>query len=92
LLDLAAIDGLTYIQAIDFYFVRNMETATLSSKFQVSIPKAVRERMGLTAGQQFLFIPRGDTLVLVPKRDLAGLRGSVQGADTSGTRDREDRY
>lgn len=68
-----------------------MYAATLSSKFQVSIPKAIRERMGLTAGQRFVFIPKGDTLVLVPRRDLADLRGSLRGADTSDIRDRQDR-
>lgn len=68
-----------------------MYSATLSSKFQVSIPKAIRDRMGLTAGQQFLFIPKGDTLVLVPKRDLADLRGALRGADTDNVRDRQDR-
>jgi AbrB family looped-hinge helix DNA binding protein len=68
-----------------------MYAATLSSKFQVSIPKAIRERMGLTAGQQFVFIPKGDTLMLVPRRDLSSLRGSLRGADNGGIRDRQDR-
>lgn len=68
-----------------------MYAATLSSKFQLSIPKSIRERMGLVAGQQFVFIPKGDSLVLVPKRDLASLRGVAAGADTRNVRDREDR-
>ena len=68
-----------------------MHSATLSSKFQIGIPKAIRERMHLVAGQQFIFIPKGDALVMVPKRDLAGLRGALKGADTRDSRDRNDR-
>ncbi len=34
-------------------------TATLSSKFQISIPKAVREEANWKAGQEFVFIPKG---------------------------------
>lgn len=33
--------------------------ATLSSKFQISIPKAVREEQQWKAGQEFVFIPKG---------------------------------
>lgn len=67
-----------------------MFAATLTSKFQVSIPKAIRERMALSAGQQFLFIPKGDTLVMVPKRDIASLRGALKGANPENWRDRDD--
>ena len=35
------------------------DTARLSSKFQISIPKAVRAAQGWQAGQVFAFIPRG---------------------------------
>lgn len=35
-------------------------TATLSSKFQISMPKAVREQQHWSAGQEFVFIPKGD--------------------------------
>ena len=44
-------------------------TTTLSSKFQISIPKEVRERQGWKPGQKFAFLPRGLTgyvLVAVP--------------------------
>ena len=49
--------------------------ATVSSKFQISIPKEVREHLGLRAGQKVAFIakPEGFLIVPVPKReDLAG--------------------
>ena len=67
-------------------------TARISSKFQVAIPKEVREEMGWKAGQKLVFVPRGDTLVMAPARDFDSLRGIAKGANTEGYRDREDRY
>lgn len=67
-----------------------MHVATLTSKFQICIPKAVRERLQLKAGQQLVFVTKGDTISLVPKRNIADLRGVLRGADTSNTRDRSD--
>jgi len=68
------------------------DTATLSSKFQISIPKAVREAQGWQAGQEFVFIPKGSGVLLVPVPDIADLRGIAKGADPTGYRDRRDRY
>ena len=68
-----------------------MTTVTLSSKFQLSIPKAVREELGLQAGQRFAVITKGDIISLVPVPDLVEMRGIAQGADTGDYRDRADR-
>lgn len=70
-----------------------MNAVTLSSKFQISIPKEVRERQGWKPGQKLAFIPRGGggyELVPVPK--LEELRGIAKGADPTNYRDRYDRY
>ncbi len=67
-------------------------TATLSKKFQISIPKAVREQQHWEAGQQFVFIPKGTGVLMVPAPTLGQLQGIVKGADTTGFRDRSDRY
>lgn len=67
-------------------------TATLSSKFQISIPKAVREEQHWEAGQEFVFIPKGKGVLVVPVPDKAQLVGIAKGAATSDVRDREDRY
>jgi len=68
-----------------------MASVTLSSKFQLSIPKAIREEMHLQPGQKFAIIPKGDTIVLVPIRPLDEMRGILKGADTNNYRDRTDR-
>ena len=67
-------------------------TATLSSKFQISIPKPVRTLQKWEAGQEFVFIPKGKGVMLMPVPDLKALRGSAKGADTNDFRDRKDRY
>ena len=69
-----------------------METATLSSKFQISIPKDVRDRQNWKAGQRFVFIPKGAGVLVMPVPELAELKGIAKGADTSDIRDRGDRF
>jgi AbrB family looped-hinge helix DNA binding protein len=67
------------------------ETATLSSKFQISIPKAIRSTQNWEAGQMFAFIPKGTGVLLVPVPDRKALMGIAQGASPTNFRDREDR-
>lgn len=67
-------------------------TATLSSKYQISIPKAVREAQGSKPGQRFAFIPKGGGVALVPVPDIEDLFGMMEGADPAGYRDRNVRY
>jgi AbrB family looped-hinge helix DNA binding protein len=78
---------------IDRKKVKRMSTiATVSSKFQISIPKEVREQMALRPGEKVAFIakPEGYLIVPVPKReDLAGM---ARGANIEGYRDRNDRF
>ena len=67
------------------------DTATLSSKFQISIPKAVRDDRRWKAGQEFAFIPKGTGVLLVPVPEMADLAGIAKGAKSDNYRDREDR-
>lgn len=66
--------------------------ATLSAKFQISIPKAVREEQQWQAGQEFVFVPKGKGVLLMPVPELKHLAGIARGARASGYRDRADRY
>lgn len=66
--------------------------ATLSSKFQISIPKAVREEQHWEAGQEFVFIPKGKGVLMIPVPELDQLVGMAKGARKDGYRDRKDRY
>ena len=67
-------------------------SATLSSKFQISIPKAVRDQQQWKAGQEFVFISQGEGVLVMPVPELEQLSGIARGANTDGFRDREDRY
>jgi AbrB family looped-hinge helix DNA binding protein len=66
-------------------------TATLSAKFQISIPKAVRSGRRWQAGQVFAFIPKGEGMLLVPVPKIADLFGLAPDANPEGYRDRTDR-
>jgi len=68
-----------------------MSVATLSSKFQLSLPKALREAMQLRPGQQFELIPMGSVIQMVPKTSIKELRGIARGANPAQYRDRTDR-
>ena len=59
-----------------------METVTISTKFQVVIPKGIREKLGLTAGQRIQAIVYGDRIELIPVRAAKELRGFLEGMDT----------
>ncbi len=65
---------------------------TLSSKFQISIPKAVRDEQQWRAGQEFVFIPKGKGVLVMPVPKRSELAGIAKGARTTGYRDRDDRY
>ena len=71
--------------------MQSNETATLSAKFQISIPKAIRSARHWQAGQVFAFIPKGDGVLLVPVPKLEELAGIARGARGKGYRDRSDR-
>jgi AbrB family looped-hinge helix DNA binding protein len=67
-------------------------TAKLSAKFQISIPKTVRAAKAWKAGQEFAFIPKGEGVLLVPVPTPQELEGSAKGARPTRYRDRNDRF
>ena len=67
-----------------------MSSTTLSSKFQILIPKDVRESMNLQPGQKLDFIQIGDTLRVVPQRSMKDLFGRAAHVKAPFERDRSD--
>jgi bifunctional DNA-binding transcriptional regulator/antitoxin component of YhaV-PrlF toxin-antitoxin module len=67
------------------------DTATLSAKFQISIPKAIRTARRWQAGQVFAFVPKGEGMMLVAVPTLEELAGLARGARPEDYRDRTDR-
>ncbi len=69
-----------------------METdiVTISPKFQVVIPKRIREEMGLSSGEKAIVMSYQNRIEIILMRNIRKLRGSLQGIDTSFARE-EDR-
>lgn len=59
-----------------------METVSVSPKFQVVIPKAIREALGLRPGQRLQAMRYGDRVELLPLRPLSEARGFLAGIDS----------
>ena len=68
-----------------------MATTTISSKFQVVIPKEVREKLHLTPRQRLLIVEKGGVITLVPEVPLKSLKGALKGMATSDVREKKDR-
>jgi AbrB family looped-hinge helix DNA binding protein len=64
-----------------------METVTISPKFQVVIPKGIREQLKLRSGQKVQAILYDDRIELVPVRPAKALRGFLKGIDTTVARE-----
>lgn len=60
-----------------------MTTAVISQKFQVVIPKAVRETMNLSPGTRVEVIPYDNRIELIPIGSIKDLMGSLKGMDTT---------
>jgi AbrB family looped-hinge helix DNA binding protein len=68
-----------------------MARTRVSPKFQVVIPKEVREGMDLRVGQELQVVSKGGVITLVPERSLASLRGFAKGIRTDKLREKKDR-
>ena len=68
-----------------------MARTKVSSKFQVVIPKDVREGVDLRVGQEFQVVAKGGVITLVPERPLSSLRGFAKGIRTGNLREKKDR-
>ncbi len=62
---------------------------TVSPKFQVVIPKTVREKIGLKPGQKFRIMYHADRIEMIPLKTAKELRGFVKGIDTTVKREKD---
>jgi AbrB family looped-hinge helix DNA binding protein len=58
-----------------------LSTVTISSKYQVVIPKAVRERLKIKPGQKVEAFAVGGRIELVPVRPISEMQGFLKGMD-----------
>ena len=59
-----------------------MAAVTISPKYQVVIPKEIREKLGLSPGQKVEAIMYDDRIELIPVRPVKKMRGFLKGIDT----------
>ena len=68
-----------------------MDTVTVSPKYQVVIPLAIRERSHIRVGERLQVISFDDRIELIPVRPMRSMRGFLKGFDARFERDEEDR-
>jgi AbrB family looped-hinge helix DNA binding protein len=66
-----------------------MKTVTVSPKFQVVIPREVRESLSIKPGEKMQIINYADRIELVPVRKIKDMRGFLKGIDTSVVREKD---
>lgn len=68
-----------------------MAITTISSKFQIVIPKEVRDKLHLTPNQRLQVVEKGGVITLVPEVPLKSLKGALKGMSATNLRDKKDR-
>ena len=66
-----------------------MVAVIVSPKYQVVIPKEVREKLALSPGQKIQVVVYGDRIVLIPVRPTKQMRGFLKGIDTRVDREKD---
>jgi len=66
-----------------------MQTVTVSPKFQVVIPKTVRETLHLQPGQKMQVVEHEGRIELIPEKDISELRGFLKGINTNIKREKD---
>ena len=60
-----------------------MDTAKISRKFQVVIPKKLREALKLSPGQRVRMVVYGERIEMIPLKDISEMKGFLKGIDTA---------
>jgi AbrB family looped-hinge helix DNA binding protein len=68
-----------------------VDTATISPKYQVVIPREIRKKWKIKPGQKVRFIIYGNRLEIVPVRDIKEALGFLKGISSDVDRDEGDR-
>ena len=68
-----------------------MSMTTISPKFQIVIPKDVREKLHLIPSQRLQVLEKGRVITLVPEVPLKSLKGALKGMSKTGLREKKDR-
>jgi AbrB family looped-hinge helix DNA binding protein len=84
--------SISYNILIDQRIEEEAVQTTVSSKFQVVIPKPVREHLKLRPQQKLTVIEKDGMLIMMPQRPLDELRGVAIDTKVDDYRDKKDRF
>ena len=68
-----------------------MDTVTISAKYQMVIPRAIRDKWNVKPGQKVRLIIIGNRLEVVPVRNIKEARGFLKGMSSDIEREEDDR-
>ena len=68
-----------------------MAMTTISPKFQIVIPKEVRDKLHLSPRQCLQVVEKGGIITLVPEVPLKSLKGALKGMSKTDLREKKDR-
>ena len=74
------------------YYGDLMDTVKVSTKFQVVIPREIREDMKLKPGEKLVIIEKGGAIHLIPVGKIKHMRGFLHGVSSKGLRDERERF
>ena len=60
-----------------------MESVKISPKYQVVIPKKLREALNLSPGQKVQMIAFDNRIEMIPVRKISEMKGFLKGIDTA---------
>lgn len=66
-----------------------MTTVSVSTKFQIVIPKEIREMINLNSGTRIEIVPYDNRIELIPIKPIKELKGSLKGMNTTVTREKD---
>jgi AbrB family looped-hinge helix DNA binding protein len=69
-----------------------MTQVTVSPKFQIVIPREIRERLGLRPGQKITLLERDGIITAIPDQPLEKFRGILKGMSPRGLREKKGRF
>jgi len=66
-----------------------VDVVTISPKYQIVIPREIRERLGLKPGQKVQALAYDDRIEFIPVKSLKSMRGFLRGIDTTVRREKD---
>ena len=66
-----------------------MKTVTVTSGFRITLPREMREQLGLRPGKKLTVVAKGGVLFLIPRRPMRAYRGLAPGVNPAGLREKK---